>query len=127
MATIHPPAYLLDQAKRRFTPSFNNFPGMSLVEHMLLNTKFPEKKLAEPPPGSGLKPVVGDAGLPILGHMIEMLRGGPDYLMFLYKTKGPVVFGDSVCCRVSQHWALTRRRSSTPTATRTTRSRAGCP
>lgn len=68
---------------------------MSLVEHMLLNTKFPEKKLAEPPPGSGLKPVVGDAGLPILGHMIEMLRGGPDYLMFLYKTKGPVVFGDS--------------------------------
>lgn len=38
MATIHPPAYLLDQAKRRFTPSFNNFPGMSLVEHMLLNT-----------------------------------------------------------------------------------------
>ncbi|WP_072513101.1 cytochrome P450, partial [Mycobacterium tuberculosis] len=95
MATIHPPAYLLDQAKRRFTPSFNNFPGMSLVEHMLLNTKFPEKKLAEPPPGSGLKPVVGDAGLPILGHMIEMLRGGPDYLMFLYKTKGPVVFGDS--------------------------------
>lgn len=45
MATIHPPAYLLDQAKRRFTPSFNNFPGMSLVEHMLLNTKFPEKKL----------------------------------------------------------------------------------
>lgn len=95
MATIHPPAYLLDQAKRRFTPSFNNFPGMSLVEHMLLNTKFPEKELAEPPPGSGLKPVVGDAGLPILGHMIEMLRGGPDYLMFLYKTKGPVVFGDS--------------------------------
>lgn len=41
---------------------------MSLVEHMLLNTKFPEKKLAEPPPpGSRLKPVVGDAGLPILG------------------------------------------------------------
>lgn len=88
MATIHPPAYLLDQAKRRFTPSFNNFPGMSLVEHMLLNTKFPEKKLAEPPPGSGLKPVVGDAGLPILGHMIEMLRGGPDYLMFLVQDEG---------------------------------------
>lgn len=100
---------------------------MSLVEHMLLNTKFPEKKLAEPPPGSRLKPVVGDAGLPILGHMIEMLRGGPDYLMFLYKTKGPVVFGDSAVLPGVAALGLTRRRSSTPTATRTTRSRAGCP
>ncbi len=27
--------------------------------------------------------------------MIELLRGGPDYLMFLYQTRGPVVFGDS--------------------------------
>jgi cytochrome P450 len=24
-----------------------------------------------------------------------MLRGGPDYLLFLYQTKGPVIFGDS--------------------------------
>ena len=95
MATISTPAYLLDQAQRRFTPSFNNFPGMGLVERRLLNTQFPEKKLAEPPPDSGLKPVLGDAGLPILGHLIEMLRGGPEYLLFLYKTKGPLVFGDS--------------------------------
>ena len=94
-ATISTPHYLLDQARRRFTPSFNNFPGMGLVERKLLNTQFPEHKLADPPPDSGLKPVVGDAGLPIIGHIIEMLRGGPDYLMFLYQTKGPVVFGDS--------------------------------
>lgn len=94
-ATISTPAYLLDQAQRRLTPSFNNFPGMGLVERWLLNTQFPEKTLADPPPGSGLRPVVGDAGLPIVGHMIEMLRGGPDYLMFLYNTKGPIIFGDS--------------------------------
>src|SRR5246500_1263568 len=94
-ATISTPHYLLDQARRRFTPSINNFPGMGLVEHRLLNTEFPENKLADPPPGSGRKPVVGDAGLPIIGHIIEMLRGGPDYLMFLYETKGPVIFGDS--------------------------------
>ena len=93
--TISTTEYLLDQAKRRLTPSFNNFPGMGLVEHKLRNTQFPETILAEPPPGSGLKPVVGDRGLPILGHMIEMLRGGPDYLLFLYETKGPLVFGDS--------------------------------
>lgn len=94
-ATINTPDYLLDQAKRRLTPSFNNFPGMGLVERRLRNTQFPEKKLADPPPGSGLKPIVGDAGLPILGHMIEMLRGGPEYLMFLYETRGPLIFGDS--------------------------------
>ncbi|HEY7052611.1 MAG TPA: cytochrome P450 [Mycobacterium sp.] len=95
MATISTPEYLLDQAKRRLTPSFNNFPGMGAVERRLLRTEFPQKKLADPPPESGLKPVIGDAGLPVLGHIIEMLRGGPDYLMFLYHTKGPVVFGDS--------------------------------
>ncbi|EUA00074.1 putative cytochrome P450 [Mycobacterium kansasii 732] len=61
-ATISTPGYLLDQAQRRLTPSFNNFPGMGLVERWLLNTQFPEKKLADPPPGSALKPVVGDAG-----------------------------------------------------------------
>jgi cytochrome P450 len=95
MATISISEYLLDQAKRRFTPSFTNFPGMGLVEKRLLEHQFPPKKLAEPPPGSGLKPVMGDAGLPVLGHMIEMMRGGPDYFLHLYKTQGPLVFGDS--------------------------------
>ncbi len=95
MPTISTKDYLLDQAKRRFTPSITNFPGMGLVEKRLLRTQFPQKKLAQPPPGSGLKPVMGDAGLPILGHMIEMMRGGPDYFLHLYNTQGPLVFGDS--------------------------------
>jgi cytochrome P450 len=95
MPTISTKDYLLDQAKRRFTPSITNFPGMGLVEKRLLRTQFPQKKLAEPPPGSGLKPVMGDSGLPILGHMIEMMRGGPDYFLHLYNTQGPLVFGDS--------------------------------
>ncbi len=54
-ATISTPHYLLDQARRRFTPSVNNFPGLGLVERRLLNTQFPERTLADPPPGSGLK------------------------------------------------------------------------
>ncbi|MDT5048978.1 MAG: hypothetical protein QOG75_4876 [Mycobacterium sp.] len=93
--TISTPAYLRDQVQRRLTPSFNNFPGMGLVERRLRNTEFPETTLAEPPPGSDLKPVLGDRGLPVIGHLIEILRGGPDYLQFLYENKGPVVFGDS--------------------------------
>jgi cytochrome P450 len=95
MATISTSHYLLDQAKRRLTPSINNFPGMAAVEQRLLKTDWSPRKLADPPPGSGLKPVMGDRGLPVVGHLIEMMRGGPDYLKFLYDTKGPVVFGDS--------------------------------
>ena len=30
-ATISTPHYLVDQARRRFTPSINNFPGMDVV------------------------------------------------------------------------------------------------
>ena len=95
MPTISTKDYLLDQAKRRFTPSITNFPGMSIVEKRLLAHDWPQHALAEPPAGSALKPVMGDAGLPIVGHMIEMFRGGPDYIHFLYKTRGPVLFADS--------------------------------
>jgi cytochrome P450 len=95
MTTISTRDYLLDQARRRFTPSITNFPGMSLVEKRLLAHEWPQHPLAEPPADSDLKPVMGDTGLPIIGHMIEMFRGGPDYLMFLYQTRGPVLFADS--------------------------------
>ena len=94
MATISTPEYLLDQAKRRLTPTLNNIPGLGLVEKRLLAHEFKQKVLAEPPPGSGLKPVVGDSGLPILGHIIEGFRGGPDYGLHLYRTRGPVTFAD---------------------------------
>ncbi len=95
MASISTPEYLLDQAKRRFTPTVNTIPGMGLVEKRLLQVDWKQHALAEPPPGSGLKPVMGDSGLPILGHIIEMFRGGPDYILQLYKTHGPVFFADS--------------------------------
>ena len=38
---------------------------------------------------------MGDSGLPILGHMIEMFRGGPDFFLHLYRTRGPLVLIDS--------------------------------
>jgi len=46
-----------------------------------------------PPAGSGLKPVMGDNGLPLLGHVIEVFRGGPDYMLQVYRKCGPVSFG----------------------------------
>ncbi|MCK0174915.1 MULTISPECIES: cytochrome P450 [Mycobacteriaceae] len=95
MPTISTPEYLIDQAKRRLTPAVNNFPGVSLVEKKLLNTEFKQTVLAQPPAGSDLKPVLGDKGLPIFGHMIEMFRGGPDYFLHLYRKNGPVFYVDS--------------------------------
>jgi cytochrome P450 len=94
-ATISTPQYLLDQARRRFTPTLNTIPGMGAVEKRLLAHEWETKVLAEPPAGSELKPVMGDAGLPILGHIIELFRGGPDYALYLYRNKGPLIYLDS--------------------------------
>jgi len=95
MPTISTTDHVLDQAKRRLRPSVTNFPGMGLVERRLLNTDFPKIALAEPPPGRDLKTVIGDKGLPIIGHLIEMFRGGPDYLLHMYRKRGPVQYSYS--------------------------------
>ena len=34
------------------------------------------RPLAIPPPGSGLKPVMGDPGMPVVGHTLEFLHAG---------------------------------------------------
>ena len=84
MPTISTKDYLLDKAKRRFTTSpMLTLPGMGLVEKRLLAHDWPQHTMAEPPTGSDLKPVMGDGGLPIIGHMIEMFRGGPDFWLHL--------------------------------------------
>jgi cytochrome P450 len=95
MATISTRDYLIDQAKRRLTTPMLSFPGMGLVEERLLKHEWKTIALAEPPPGSGLRPVIGDAGLPIIGHMVEFFRGGPDFAMRIYRTLGPVSYSYS--------------------------------
>ena len=52
---------------------------MGALEKRLLQARVEAVPLAEPPAGSGLKPAMGDSGLPIIGHMVEIFRGGPDY------------------------------------------------
>ncbi|MGV0625623.1 cytochrome P450 [Mycolicibacter minnesotensis] len=95
MTTISTPSYLLDQAKRRFTPTMNTIPGMGLLEKRLMNVDWPQRALATPPAGSDLKPILGDSGLPLLGHIVELFRQGPDFPLHLYNTRGPVTFADS--------------------------------
>lgn len=95
MPTVNTTDYLLDQARRRLTPSLTHFVGLGLIEKQLLAHEWKQHAMIEPPPGSSLRPVMGDGGLPIFGHMIEMFRGGPDYMVRLYQTRGPVLFADS--------------------------------
>jgi cytochrome P450 len=94
MAPVGTRNYLLDSARRRFTPTLSNIPGMGVIEKRSLAHKWKPKVLAEPPAGSGLKPVVGNSGLPLLGHSIEMYRGGPDFALQLYRKYGPLFFSD---------------------------------
>ena len=102
MATISTRRYLLDQAKRRFTPTPNTLPGMGTLDKRLRAKQWDQFVLAEPPAGSGLKPILGDSGLPIIGHMIEIFRGGPDFIL-----------------------VRTPPRRCSPTATRTSRNAPG--
>lgn len=95
MATINTKDYLLDQAKRRLKPTPVTIPGMGAVEKRLLEHEWKTVVLAEPPAGSGLKAVKGDNGLPVFGHMIELFRGGPDYIVEQYRKYGPVHYAGS--------------------------------
>jgi cytochrome P450 len=95
MATISTPHYRLDQARRRFTPTPNTLPGMAALEKRLKATDWQQFVFAQPPAGSDLKPILGDSGLPIIGHMIEIFRGGPDFILELYRKHGPVYYAQT--------------------------------
>src|SRR3954466_8145052 len=90
MPTISTTDYLLDQAKRRLKPTPVTIPGMGLAEKRLRAHDFKQFPLAQPPAGSGLKPARGDSGVPIIGHMIEFFRLGPDFAVEVYRKHGPI-------------------------------------
>ncbi|MCT2583856.1 cytochrome P450 [Actinophytocola gossypii] len=70
------------------------------LDEWLFRKEWPLRDLATPPAGSGLRPVPGDAGLPVLGHSLEMLRLGLDYAMRRYRTIGPVSWARAFGVRV---------------------------
>ena len=65
-------------------------PGIARLDRWLLDRRPTSHVLAEPPPDSGLKPVLGDSGAPLLGHTVEILRLGINYWLKRYETHGPV-------------------------------------
>ncbi|NNH69453.1 cytochrome P450 [Nocardia uniformis] len=71
-------------------------PRKTLVDRVLSRLPVRERSLADPPAGSGLLPVRGDAGLPYLGRSVQYLRWGPAELLNRYRKYGPVSFNSAL-------------------------------
>ena len=90
--TISTQQYLLDQARRKLIPTLGTLPGLGILDERLQERDWPEFVFSQPPAGSDLKPVMGNAGLPVLGHLIEIFRGGPEFVLKGYRKYGPVYY-----------------------------------
>ena len=92
MSSISTQHYLLDQARRKLTPTLSTIPGLGIVDERLQEFPWPEFQFSHPPAGSTLKPVMGNSGLPLLGHLIEIFRGGTEFVLKSYRKYGPVYY-----------------------------------
>ncbi|WP_312867522.1 cytochrome P450 [Amycolatopsis pithecellobii] len=71
-------------------PPLTSIPLPRAVDRRWLTKRWPVREFATPPAGSGLKPVLGDAGAPLLGHTLDSMRFGVDFALHRYETYGPV-------------------------------------
>ena len=67
-----------------------------------VTSRFPsgERPLATPPPGSNLKPVMGNYGFPFLGHVLSSLADPLAFARDRYERYGPVSWAGGVGFRV---------------------------
>jgi len=56
----------------------------------------PDRPLAVPPAGSGLKPVIGNPGMPVVGHTLEFLNDGLRHARTYHARLGTVFWVNSV-------------------------------
>jgi cytochrome P450 len=78
------------EALRERVPPLTAIPLPRKVDERWLGASWPVRELAAPPAGSGLKPVLGDDGPPVVGHALEMMRFGLDFSLRRYEQYGPV-------------------------------------
>jgi len=71
-------------------PSLRHFPGDGVVSALTDRVGVQPSVLAEPPAGSGLVPVRGERGLPVLGKTLQLLREGLGHAIEYYEKYGPV-------------------------------------
>ncbi|WP_442785145.1 cytochrome P450 [Amycolatopsis sp. H20-H5] len=77
-------------ALRGRVPTLTSIPLPRRVDERWLASRWPVRELAPPPPGSGLKPVLGDDGPPLVGHVPEMMRFGTEFGLRRHEMYGPV-------------------------------------
>jgi hypothetical protein len=53
-------------------PNLTHFPGDGFVDAITDRVGVTPEPLAVPPPGSGLDPVIGERGLPVLGKTLKV-------------------------------------------------------
>jgi cytochrome P450 len=69
----------------------------SVLEHVPVPGPRP---LADPPPGSGLKPVMGEPGPPVVGQTLLFLKDNLGYSRKFYERYGTVSWGNSLGTKV---------------------------
>jgi cytochrome P450 len=69
----------------------------TLLEHVPAGEPRP---LAEPPPGSGLEPVMGEPGPPVVGQTLLFLKDNIGYSRHFYERYGTVFWGNSLGTQV---------------------------
>lgn len=78
------------EALRERAPALTSIPLPRSVDRRMMNRRYPAEPLVQPPPGSGLKPVMGDFGPAFIGHAIEQMRFGLEWGLARYEQYGPV-------------------------------------
>ena len=82
-------------------PSLLHFPGDGLLTALQDRVGTDPVPLADPPPGSGLEPVMGELGLPVLGKTLEMIREGWDSSPVMHEKYGDVFWVRAFGTRVA--------------------------
>jgi len=85
----------VDSAERE-NLGFLQIPDRHPIDRLLGTLPTRDKILAPAPPESGLRPVLGDAGLPHIGRSLQFLRWGTAELMDRYNRYGPVSYNPTL-------------------------------
>ncbi|PXY29808.1 cytochrome P450 [Prauserella flavalba] len=80
----------MTETLRERIPPLTAVPLPRAVDERVLRRQWPSSEFAAPPPGSGLKAIPGDAGPPLLGHTVRMMRYGVPYGLQRFERYGPV-------------------------------------
>jgi cytochrome P450 len=83
-------AQQLAEEIRRRVPSLTALPLPRALDRRWLDHRWPVREFAPAPSGTALSPILGDAGTPLVGHLPEMMRFGPEYSRRLHRQYGPV-------------------------------------